>query len=91
MQVSTSSITGVGNGTLIPAKGMSPLVGFGVVVSGTITYSVQHTFDGVNFFDHESVVDQTANADGNYAFPAAGYRLVTTAGTGTATLSLIQM
>lgn len=75
-------------------------VGFGIVVSGTITYTVQHTFDDVwsptfnpataNWFDHPTIASQTANADGNYAFPVAAIRIKSTAGTGTATLTIIQ-
>lgn len=75
-------------------------VGMGVVVSGTVTYSVQHTFDDVfaaafdastaTWYDHPSLDDLAANADGNYAFPVTAIRLNVTAGTGTATLTLVQ-
>ncbi len=66
-------------------------VGFGVIVSGTLTYKVQHSFDGTNWFDHSSVVNLTASADGNYAFPVLQIRLNVTAFTsGSATLTLIQ-
>jgi hypothetical protein len=65
-------------------------IGFGVVVTGTVTYTVQHSFDGVNWFNHPNVVGQTANADGNYAFPIHYIRLDVSAGTGTAAMTLIQ-
>jgi len=66
-------------------------IGFGVVVSGgAATYSVQHTFDGDRWYNHATVVAQTANADGNYAFPVLQVRVTVTAGAGTATLTLIQ-
>ena len=75
-------------------------VGFGAVVTGTTTYSVQHTFDDVyapnfnpataNWFNHATVVAATANADGNYAFPVRGIRLNLTAGTGSVVLTLLQ-
>lgn len=70
-------------------------VGFGVVVTGTVTYSVQHTFDDpatgfTTWFSHPTVAAETANADGNYAFPVTGIKLLVSAGTGSATLNLIQ-
>lgn len=76
-------------------------VGFGVVVTGTPTYTVQHTFDNLSnstgtatgfttWFNHPTIAAQTANADGNYAFPVSGIRVNVTGGTGTATLTLIQ-
>lgn len=65
-------------------------IGFGVVVSGTVTYTVQHTFDGTNWFDHPDIAAETANADGNYAFPVLQVRLTVSSGSGTATMTLIQ-
>lgn len=76
-------------------------VGFAVVVTGSPTYTVQHTFDSMSntdytatgfttWFNHPSVVNLTANADGNYAFPVSGIRVNVTGGTGTATLTVIQ-
>lgn len=65
-------------------------IGFGVVVSGTVDYTVQHTFDGTNWFNHPNVVNQTAAADGNYAFPVLQVRLTISSGSGSATMTLIQ-
>jgi len=76
-------------------------VGFAVVVTGSPTYTVQHTFDSMantaqtgtgftTWFNHPTVVNLTANADGNYAFPVSGIRVNVTGGTGTATLTVIQ-
>ena len=71
-------------------------VGFGVVISGDPTYTVQHTFDNPwtttvpVWFDHPTVSGEVANADGNYAFPVAAIKVAVTAGTGTATLTVIQ-
>lgn len=92
------SVTGVGNGATIPVDYRAGVfgMGFGVVVSGTITYTVQHTFDDIynlaltpTWFNHAFVAAQTADLDGNYAFPVAAIRLITTAGTGTATLTAL--
>ena len=91
MKVTTVAQTGVGQSSTIPTQGADVFnVGFGVVVSGTVTYTVQHTFDGVNYFNHEDLVDKVDNQDGNYAFPVANIRLDVTAGAGTATLTSIQ-
>ena len=47
-----------------------------MTVSGAVTYTIEHTFDevfdsGVTpiAFPHSTLVTQTANKDGNYAFP----------------------
>jgi hypothetical protein len=92
------SVTGVANGATIPVsnESISFGVGFGVVVSGTITYTVQHTFDDIynpavtpTWFNHAFVNAQTSNMDGNYAFPVAAVRVIGTAGTGTATITML--
>lgn len=74
-------------------------VGFGVVISGSIEYRVEHTFDDVfdpnatiDVFVHEDVSAAQANADGNYAFPVAAVRLavVSAVTSGAATLTVRQ-
>lgn len=97
MKVQTVSKTGTGSSTAIPMNtNISPFnVGFGVVVSGTVDYTVQHTFDDpavgfTTWFSHPTVAGETANADGNYAFPVTGVKLLMNSGTGTATLNLVQ-
>lgn len=74
-------------------------VGFGVTIGGgTLTYSVEHTFDDVYdstvtpvAFAHSTVAAQTTNKDGNYAFPVRAVRLNVTAWTsGTATFTILQ-
>ena len=91
--------TGTGSTAWIPLDyKQSPFnVGFGVVVSGTITYDVEHTFDDVYntevtpvAFKHSTLVTKSANADGNYAFPIRAIRINNTAGTGTTTLTILQ-
>ena len=97
MKVQTVTKTGTGSSSaLVMNTNQTPFnVGFGVIVSGTVTYTIQHTFDdpGVGFttwFSHPTVVDETTNQDGNYAFPVTGVKVLVTAGTGTAALNLIQ-
>ena len=74
-------------------------VGFGVTIgAGVLTYDVEHTFDDVfdstvtpTAFKNSTVVAQTTNKDGNYAFPVRAVRLNITAYTsGSATLTLLQ-
>lgn len=97
MKVQIVSKTGVGSSSAIPMNdNISPFnVGFGVIVSGTVNYTVQHTFDDpatgfVTWFSHPTVANQAANADGNYAFPVTGIKVLVNSGDGTATLKLIQ-
>jgi hypothetical protein len=97
MKVQSVSKTGVGSSSsLVMNTNISPFnVGFGVTVTGTVNYTVQHTFDdpAVGFstwFSHPTVASQAANADGNYAFPVTGVKVLVNSGSGTATLNLVQ-
>lgn len=97
MKVQTVSKTGTGSSTaLVMNTNCTPFnVGFGVVVSGTVNYTIQHTFDDpsvgfTTWFPHPTIASQSANADGNYAFPVTGIRLTVNSGGGTATLNLVQ-
>ena len=97
MKVQSVSKTGVGSSSaLVMNTNISPFnVGFGVVVTGTVNYTVQHTFDdpAIGFstwFSHPTVASQAANADGNYAFPVTGIKVLVSSGSGTATLNLVQ-
>ena len=97
MKVQTVSKTGTGSSSaLVMNTNVSPFnVGFGVEVTGTVNYTVQHTFDDpavgfTTWFSHPTVAGETANADGNYAFPVTGVKVLVTAGDGTATMNLIQ-
>jgi len=74
-------------------------VGLAVTLGGgTMTYSVEHTLDDIydttitpTAFTHSSIAAQTAQLDGNYAFPIRAVRLNVTAWTsGTATLTILQ-
>ena len=92
MRAQTQGVSNVGNSNPIVLDNyISPFnVGFGVVVTGTTTYTVQHTFDGTNWFNHATVLNQTTNQDGNYAFPVLQVRVITTGGTGSVVLTVIQ-
>ena len=97
MRLQTVSQTGVGSSSaLVMNTNISPFnVGFGVIVTGTVDYTVQHTFDDptvgfTTWFPHPTVAAQATNQDGNYAFPVTGIRITVNSGGGTATLKLIQ-
>jgi hypothetical protein len=97
MKLQTVSRTGVGSSSsLVMNTNISPFnVGFGVVVTGTVNYTVQHTFDDpavgfTTWFSHPTIASLAANADGNYAFPVTGIKVLVNSGSGTATLNLIQ-
>lgn len=97
MKVQTVAKTGVGSSNpIVMNTNVSPFnVGFGVTVTGTVDYTVQHTFDDPatgfsTWFSHPSVANEVANQDGNYAFPVTGVKLLVNSGTGTATMKLVQ-
>ena len=97
MKVQTVSQTGVGSSTpLVMNTNISPFnVGFGVIATGTVDYTIQHTFDDPatgfsTWFSHPTIAAQTANADGNYAFPVTGIKVLVNSGAGTAQLKLVQ-
>ena len=76
-------------------------VGLGCEISGTCTYSVQHTFndvqvkgfveDDATVYTHTTLAGETTNQDGNYINPPTACRLAITAHTsGTATMTIVQ-
>lgn len=96
------SVTGVGASNVYPADHyVSPFnVALNVLVTGTITYTVQYTFDDVfaanytaasgNWVNHPSLTAQTATKDSNIAYPVRGIRITTSVGSGTVALTIIQ-
>lgn len=91
--------TGTGTSEWIPLDyKQNPFnVGLGCTINGTITYDIEHTFDDIwdttitpVAFKHSTLVGQTANKDGNYAFPIRAVRINNTAGTGDVTLTILQ-
>jgi len=72
-------------------------VGLGVVVSGTVNYTIQHTFDDVldaavtpTWFNHPTLASSAVSSDGNYAFPIRGVKVLVNSGSGSATATVIQ-
>ena len=66
-------------------------VSYAVAVSGTVTYTVQHSLDGLTYFNNTDNEGQTASQDGNYSFPIRDVRVNITAGSGTAILHVRQL
>ena len=96
VQTVTRTNAGTTNAIVVNTNTNPCNIGFGVIIdSGSPTYTVQHTFDdpatGFNtWFPHPTIQDQSANKDGNYAFPITGVRLAIVSGSGVATLKLVQ-
>jgi hypothetical protein len=99
MRPITISKTGTGSSSMaVLDHYQSPFnVSVGVVVSGTVNYTIQHTFDNVLaegvtpvWFSHPTLASQAANADGNYAFPVRAIKVLVNSGTGSATATIIQ-
>lgn len=75
-------------------------VGIGCVLSGTATYTVEHTYDDIasptfdpdtaTWFPNADLTGETASAFGSYSFPVQGVRTTITSGTGTVTTTFIQ-
>lgn len=71
-----------------------------VTVTGTVSYTVQYTFDNVqasswtagtaNWVDHPSLTTQTTSKDSNLAYPATAVRIVQNSGTGSVRFTVIQ-
>ena len=70
-------------------------VALGLVLTGTINVTVQHTFDGLHgeyvlvpsWFPHSSLIAKTASADGNYAYPVTATRLLVNSASSGATVA----
>lgn len=75
-------------------------VALSVVVSGTVNYSVQYTFDNIqdraytpaagNWTSHVGFSPYTATNSQNLAYPVTAVRLVLNSGTGSVSLTVIQ-
>lgn len=99
MRPKTISQTGAGSTAWMPVDWrQSPFnASVSVVVTGTVSYDVEHTFDDVfdaavtpTAWDHATLAAQTANGNSNYAFPIRAVRVTVNSGTGTAALTWMQ-
>ena len=99
MRETTQSLTATGVSEPVPMNlYTSPFnIGLCVIISGTVSYTVQHTFDDpfasgfdpatATWFNHTDLTSQSTSQDGNYAFPVRAIRLnATITGVGSATI-----
>lgn len=85
--------TEVGNGSTVRVDYRQPnfKIGIGCTVSGTINYSLEHTFDNIAWFVNDDIATKTAKEDTNYAFPIWAVRLVVhSVSGGSVTMTLLQ-
>ena len=66
-------------------------ISYACIVTGTVTYSVQHSLDGINFIDNTDVLNATTTRDGNYIFPVQSIRVNITAGAGSVKMHVRQL
>ena len=94
MAIPTSLVSQTGAGeseAIVILETTDVRVAYQTTVSGTATYTVQHSLDGINFIDNPDTQAQTVPADGNYILPIAAVRIKVTAGDGTASLIVRQL
>jgi len=93
------SKTGTGSTSPVPMDiYISPFdVSFGVVVTGTVDYTVQHTFDDIydttitpTWWPHSVVASKTVNFSGEYDFPVRAIRATVNSGAGSISVDIIQ-
>ena len=91
--------TGVGTSNWIPMdRNQAPFnVGIGCVISGSVTYNIEHTFDNIQdstvtptAFVNSGISNATGNKDLNYTEPVRAIRINQSAGTGSVTMTIIQ-
>ncbi len=81
-----ASATGV---TLFPRGSVKPFnVGYAVVVTGTITFVTEVTYDGTLF--HEQDASGVVTLTGGITRPYAGIRARSTAGTGSLVITVLE-
>lgn len=71
-------------------------VGLACVHTGTVSYSVEYTYDDVfngataTAWPHSVIVTQTGDKDGSITFPVKAVRVNMASGTGSVTLTVLQ-
>lgn len=96
MKPQVYSQTGAGTTDAYVVNTNSTLVNIGiaVVVSGTVNYTVQHTYDSpagfTTWFNDANLAGKTATAETSINFPITGLQLIVNSGNGTATMTVVQ-
>ena len=93
MRATTITQTGVGTSDsfLVDYRQPNFKIGIGCSIDGTVLYTLEHTFDNVNWFANSdpALVGATAAADTNYAYPIRALRVVNS-GAGTVSVTVLQ-
>lgn len=67
-------------------------VGMGVVLGGTITVTLQHTYNGVDYFNQTAGGSKSSSFEVQYTFPVSSFRIAITASTaGTVAMDALQV
>ncbi len=97
MKVQTVSRTGVGStDAIVINTNVTPInIGFAVIVTGTVNYSVQFTYDDPatgfpTWFDDATITSKTGNEDGYLNFPITGLKVLVNSGSGSVTMKVVQ-
>jgi hypothetical protein len=97
MRVQTVSRTGAGStDAIVINTNTNPVnIGFAAIVTGTVNYSIQISYDdpGVGFttwFDDATLTSKTGNEDGSINFPITAIKVLVNSGTGSVTLKVVQ-
>lgn len=97
MRVQTVSKTGTGSSSpVVINTNVTPVnIGFAAVVTGTVNYSIQFSYDDpavgfTTWFDDTTITSKTGNEDGSVNFPISAIKVLVNSGTGTVTLNVIQ-
>lgn len=96
MKAQTTSLTGTGNSSAIVINtNTNPVnVGLAFVVSGTVDYTMQVSYDDPSsfstWFDDATVAGKTANFTSAITTPVTGVRFKINSGSGTVTMKAVQ-
>lgn len=96
MKVQSIALTGTGNSSAVVVNtNTNPVnIGLAFVVSGTVNYTMQVSYDDPNnfttWFDDTTVASKTANFASSITTPVTGVRFKINSGTGTVTMSAVQ-
>lgn len=97
MKVQTVSRTGAGStDAIVINTNTNPVnIGFAVIVTGTINYSVQFSYDDpasgfTTWFDDATITSKTGNEDGYINFPITALKVLVNSGTGSVVFKVVQ-
>jgi hypothetical protein len=97
MKVQSVSKTGTGSSDAVVINtNTNPVnIGFAAIVTGTVNYSIQFTYDDpatgfVTWFDDATITSKTGNEDGYINFPITGIKVLVNSGSGTVVFRVVQ-